>query len=209
MKCFLIRKSRIVAAVNFSILGFLVAVSMTIGSVAGVFSPDNEQPIISFPTDERVMYITVNVYEFTDVDALHTALDSRKATLFISEEFEAKYPEKLKYLAQEGYTIGILLDDVREKNKSEIHNIIAARIERMAHIIGKNSELVRFNHNRYDGGIIEIIRNVGLYPVQWAANDTDESFSQGDIVLLTGQTDIEKFFIKTDADGFKYRSVNV
>lgn len=208
LKCFYILKSRGVAVFSLVILGVIAIIILITGGIKGAHATSSTAPITDFKTEYNEACITVNVYEFTDLDGLMSKLGTRKATFFISEEYMERFPDKVRTLSDTGHDIGILLSDMNNMSDNEINNTLAHRVEIMARAIGRNTRLVRFNHNRYDTVVIDAVYAVGLVPVQWSADDTDERFSAGDIILVTGEVNIQNFFGKAEADGFSFKTVS-
>ena len=208
LKCFYILRSRALAIFNLVILGIIALIILITGGVKGALATSQTLPVTTFTPQNKEVSITVNVYEFTDLDGLIDKFGTRKATFFISEEYAERFPDKVRILAEAGYDTGILLGEMTGMKKNEINNILAYRIESMARITGRNTAIVRFNHNRYDTDLLNAVYAVGLTPVQWSADDTDERFSAGDIILMTGEVNIQKFFGKTEADGFSFKAVS-
>lgn len=208
LKCFYILKSRTVAILNLVILGVIALIILVTGGVKDARATSSTAPITDFETECNEVCITVNVYEFTDLDRLVSKLGSRKATFFISEEYTERFPDNVRVLAEKGHDIGILLGDMNDMLNSEINTILAHRVEIMASVIGRNTQLVRFNHNRYNANVLDTVYNVNLVPVQWSADDTDENFSAGDIILMTGEVNIQNFLGKAEADGFSFKTVS-
>jgi hypothetical protein len=208
LKCFYILKSRSVAILNLVILGVIAFAILITGGVKGALATTSTTPITDFKTEHNEVSITVNVYEFTDLEGMMSKLGTRKATFFISEEYMERFPDKVRMLSDTGQDIGILLGDMRTMSDNEINNVLASRVEHMAQIIGRNTEITRFNHNRYNTDILHAVYAVGLVPVQWSADDTDERFSAGDIILMTGEVNTQSFFGKAEADGFNFKTVS-
>lgn len=208
LKCFYILKSRNVTIVNLVILGLVALAILVSSGVKGALAMSEAVPITCFETEKNEACITVNVYEFTDVEGLIGKLDGRKVTFFISEEYQETHPDKVRLLAEKGYDTGLLLSAMSGMNKSEINNILAHRIEHMARITDRNTDIVRFNHNRYDDAVVQAVYDVGLVPVQWSADDTDDNFSKGDIILMTGEVNTENFMGKAEAQGLSFVTVS-
>lgn len=208
LKSFYILKSRTVTIAYLTILGFIALAILVSSGVKGALAMSGAVPVTCFETEKKEVSITVNVYEFTDAEGILDKLDGRKATFFISEEYQETHPDKVKLIADTGHDIGLLLSSMSGMTKSEVNNLLAHRVERMARITGKNTYIVRFNHNRYDDDSLQTIYDVGLLPVQWSADDTDDNFTKGDIILMTGEVNTEKFLLKTEADGFSFITVS-
>lgn len=189
-------------------LALVAVVTLNISFDNGtVMSLPYRDPITGIMTDERKTAFSVNVYENTDIDYLLEALGDTKVTFFVSEAFENLRGVKVTLIASLGHEIGILEDGMRGKTRKEVNDRLAERVERISFLTGKPCELVRFNNNSFDTNCVDAVFRLGLYPVQWATDDTAESFSPGDIILVTGESDIEEFIHKITADGYTLSTV--
>lgn len=208
MKCIIVRKRSFVLVINI-ILAVLVVSALSLSdAVKSVMADIHRNPITSFETDENKICLSVNVYENTDIDRLLKAFGKAKATFFVSEAFQELYGEKVTEIAARGHTVGILEDGMKNKTRNEIYDRLAQRIERLSFLTGVNADLVRFNNNSFDTNCVDAVFSLGLFAVQWATDDTAEYFSEGDIILVTGESDVENFIKKTAVDGFEAVTVD-
>ncbi len=206
MRCIIIRKRRILTIFNI-IIALTVAVSLGI-TVIAVERSDAEGlvPIRRVDTKSEVVALTVNVYECDDTKDYLSIFKNVKATFFISEAFQETYPEKVKEISENGHSIGILLDCNKSYTKNELYDILSVRIERMARIIGKNVDAIRFNSEKCNRAAVKNIYSLGLLMVQWSDNADD--FSKGDILLISDPLSVEKIIKKTAAEGFTTATVD-
>ncbi len=208
MTCLILRKRKIIAILNI-IIAITVAVSLGITVVAKELRDSKgEAPVSSIDVNENAVMLTVNVYENTNTEVLLDGFADTKATFFISEAFQEKYPEKVQKIAEKGHSIGIMEDDMKALSCNEIYDRLAVRIERLARITNKNIDIVRFDSDGYDVNCIKSIYSVGLLPVQWSADDTEKSFSQGDIVLIKNEKNIDSLVRKIAANGYETKTVD-
>lgn len=206
---FLVFKKRNIITV-FSILltvTFLITTFCFV-AVKSVTASVHKMPVTSVKTEENKVALSVNVYENTDIDAVLEALNDTKATFFISEEFEFLHGDKVKQLIADGHTIGILEDKLTDKTDREINDRMAERIEKISYLTGKNCQLVRFKSDSYDTESIKAVYSLGLYPVQWSTDDTTENVAPGDIILITGESEVKDFIKKITDDGFETTTVD-
>lgn len=188
------------------IIALTVAVSLGITVIAvGIDEGERPVPITSVSTQKDEVALTVNVYEYTDVDAYLGIFKNAKATFFISEEFQETCPEKVKLIIEKGHSIGILEKD-EKVSKNELYDRLAIRIERMARITGKNTDLIRVDEDYCDESVIKNIYSIGLLPVQWSKDDDD--FSRGDIILIADIKMAEEAIKKSAADGIETVTVD-
>lgn len=205
MRCIIIKKGR-----NFTV--FNIIISLTVAVLLGftvIAAERNRETgamaVTSVNTEDYKVALTVNVYEYTDVEAYLDVFKKAKATFFISEAFQETCPEKVKLIIEKGHSIGILEKD-EKVSKNELYDRLAIRIERMARITGKNTDLIRVDEEDCDESVIKNIYSIGLLPVQWSEDDAD--FSQGDIVLIKDIRTAEEAIKKSAADGLEAVAVD-
>ena len=205
MRCIIIKKGR-----NFTV--FNIIISLTVAVLLGftvIAAERNRETgamaVTSVNTEDYKVALTVNVYEYTDVEAYLEVFKKAKATFFISEDFQEICPEKVKLIIEKGHSIGILEKD-EKVSKNELYDRLAIRIERMARITGKNTDLIRVDEEDCEEYVIKNIYSIGLIPVQWSEDDTD--FSQGDIVLIKDIRTAEEAIKKSAADGLEVVTVD-
>ena len=205
MRCIIIKKGR-----NFTV--FNIIISLTVAVLLGftvIAAERNRETgamaVTSVNTEDYKVALTVNVYEYTDVEAYLDVFKKAKATFFISEEFQETCPEKVVKIFESGHSIGILENDVNI-SKNELYDRLAIRIERMARITGKNTDLIRVDEEDCEESVVKNIYSIGLVPVQWS--EDDEDFSQGDIVLIKDIRTAEEAIKKSAADGLEAVTVD-
>lgn len=208
MKFLVIKKRNIIFTFSIFFVTLIVFSLFSAVDVTSVMSAIHRDPITSVETEENKVALSVNVYENTDVDFLLEAFGGTNATFFVSEAFQELHAQKVREITAHGHTVGILEDNMRDKTRKEINDRIAARIERLSFLTGNNTDLVRFNNNSFDTNCIDAIFSLGLYPVQWSTDDTAENFSSGDIILITGESEVAEFIQKITADGFETSTVD-
>ena len=205
MRSIIIRKNSIFT-VLYIIIALTVAVLIGIAVIAFCGSDTTKtMAITSVGTENSQVALTVNVYEYTDVGAYLDVFKKAKATFFISEDFQETCPEKVKLIIEKGHSIGILEKD-EKVSKNELYDRLAIRIERMARITGKNTDLIRVDEEDCEEYVIKNIYSIGLIPVQWS--EDDEDFSQGDIVLIKDIRTAEEAIKKSAADGLEAVTVD-
>lgn len=205
---FVLKKRNIITA--FSILLTIIFLITTFGLSATESATVlvNEMPVTRVRTKDNKVALSVNVYENTDIDAVLTALGDAKATFFISEEFEFLHGDKVRQLISDGHTVGILEVKLTDNTDNEINDRMAERIEKLSFLTGKNCQLVRFNSDAFDRKCINAVSALALHTVQWSTDDTTEKVQSGDIILITGESEIKDFIKKITDDGFKTTTVD-
>lgn len=205
MRCIIIKKGR-----NFTV--FNIIISLTVAVLLGftvIAAERNRETgamaVTSVNNVDSKVALTVNVYEYTDIEAYLELFRKEKATFFISEAFQEICPEKVVKILESGHSIGILENDINI-SKNELYDRLATRIERMARITGKNTDLIRVDEEDCEESVIKNIYSIGLIPVQWSEDDAD--FSQGDIVLIKDIRTAEEAIKKSAADGLEVVTVD-
>ncbi len=202
MRCIVMKKTQVFLILNIILLSLLIYFSFSFATTF-VMASKNYVPITGVEIEDNRIALTVNVYEDTDIESFIENSGKTPITFFISEAFESRYPERVKHITDSGHTIGILLQSMKNKTRQEVYDTVAQRIESLVHITGENTNLVRFDYNEYDNNCVKAVFSIGLFGVQWAADDSSDYFSAGDIILLTGERNIEEFTGEIITDGFE------
>ncbi len=206
---YIMLKKRNILAVMIILIATIVTPTLFFTpGIKAVMSTLRQDPITSVSTEEEKVALSINVRKNTDIDYYLDILGETKATFFISEDFEVSNGEKVIEIARLGHDIGLLEDNLKGKTRKEINDRLAQRIERIAFLTKKNCDLVRFDNNSFDSNCVDAVFSLGLYPVQWSTDDTAENFSSGDIILVTGESEINDFIKKTTADGYEITTVD-
>lgn len=160
-------------------------------------------PIMCVENHEKEVALTYNLNQYSDIDYILGSLKETKATFFVDESTLLYKPDKIKEMRLKGHEVGILRSDLKNRTQQEIYDIIADTIEEFSYISEENSDLVRFEMNNYDSNAVKAIFSLGLFPVQWSTDGTVGNYSEGDIILITDDTDIPTLLKKINADGLK------
>lgn len=205
---FVLKKRNIIIAFSFLLTVTFFITTICFIAVKSVTASVHKMPVTNVKTEENKVALSVNVYENTDIDTVLTALGDAKATFFISEEFEFLHGDMVRQLISDGHTVGILEVKLTDKTDNEINDRMAERIEKLSFLTGKNCQLVRFNNDGFDRRCINAVSALGLHTVQWSTDDTTENIQSGDIILITGESEIKDFIKKITNDGFKTTTVD-
>ncbi|MCQ2485136.1 MAG: hypothetical protein MJ168_07360 [Clostridia bacterium] len=160
-------------------------------------------PITCVENHSREVALTYNLHPCSDIDFILSELGDTTITFFADESTLLFQPQKIKAIRSKGHEVGILRSDLKGRTQQEIFDIIADTIEEFSFISEKNNELVRFEMNLYDSNAVRAVFTLGLYPVQWSTDSTVGNYTEGDIILITDDTDIGKLLEKINADGLK------
>lgn len=185
------------------ILALIVTDFSTRTTIKNAMASRAHIPITCVENHSHEVALTYNLYPCTDVDFILNELGETAITFFTDESTLLCQPEKIKAIRSKGHEVGILRGDLKGRTQQEIYDIIADTIEEFSFITEKNSELVRFEMNLYDSNAVKAIFTLGLYPVQWSTDSTVGNYSEGDIILITDDTDISELLKKINADGLR------
>lgn len=201
MMCLVMKKSRMITVLGIVIV-ITLAVSSAIAAVVNLIgNPHSSVSAQMIEENKNSVMMTVNVYGSTDTDVLLRIFRDTEVIFFISEDFCEKFPLKVKSIAQSGYQIGILEEDMSDLTRNEVYDRLAVRIERMARLIGKNTYMVRLVQNDAEEETVKLIASLGLLPVQWTKDGEDDRIRGGDIILADEKS-AENLLKKISAEGF-------
>ncbi len=207
MMCLVIKKSRMITVLGIVIV-ITFAVSSAIAAVVNLISnPHSTVSAQMIEKNKNSVMMTVNVYENTDTDVLLSIFRDTDVIFFISEDFCERFPLKVKSIAQSGYQIGILEEDISNLTRNEVYDRLAVRIERMARITGKNTYMVRLAQSDAEEETVKLISSLGLLLLQWTKDGADGRIRGGDIILADEKS-AENLLKKISAEGFKMISAD-
>ncbi len=148
-------------------------------AIVGVSASARQLPIYSVQRDNKAVSLTFdaawgNEYTQTLIDTLNKY--GVKATFFLVGQWVDKYPESVKALADAGMEIGNHSDThphmakLSEKQIIDEASLCSGKIES---ITGQEVKLFRCPYGEYDDEVIDTLRNMGLYPIQWDVDSLD------------------------------------
>lgn len=207
MMCLVMKKSRIITVLSIVIVITLAVSSATAVVVNLIVNPHSTVSAQMIEKNKNSVMMTVNVYGYTDTDALMRAFKDTDVVFFISEDFFERFPLKVKSITENGYQIGIFEEDISNLTRNEVYDRLALRIERMARVTGKNTYMVRLAQSDADEKTVNLILSLGLLPLQWTKEGADDRIRGGDIILADEKS-AENLLKKISAEGFEIISVD-
>lgn len=206
MKCLVIKKRSIILILKITAVILTV---LNLGSAAA-HAMESIEPITSVITENKKVALTVEPGSPDEVAQILYTLDSEniRATFFLTDDFFGTYPECARELSDSGNCVGILLDGAEMKETKHINDLLAEDIELLAAATGKNAKYVRFRDNVFDSSASAAVYSVGLIPVQWAADESADSYGCGDIILVTDCESLGSVVKRLKANGYNFFTLN-
>lgn len=170
--------------IRFGIVVLICAVFLIINGLYNikslpVFNQNKELPIYSVGTEEKKASITIDAAwgdEFT-VNILDT-LDEYdvKATFFLVEFWAEDYPHQVKEIHKRGHEIGnhsSTHPDFTTLSKEEMTQEITTTDEKITELTGVKPSVFRPPYGAYNNSVIETLRNLDYYTIQWDIDSLD------------------------------------
>ncbi len=157
-------------------------------AIVGVSASARQLPIYSVQRDNKAVSLTFdaawgNEYTQTLIDTLNKY--GVKATFFLVGQWVDKYPESVKALADAGMEIGNHSDThphMAKLSAKQIIDEVSLCSGKIENITGQEVKLFRCPYGEYDDEVIETLRNMGIYPIQWDVDSLDwKDLSASDI----------------------------
>lgn len=198
---------------NFYISFFILAVVLILNfsalhTVKDAMASQRHVPITCVQRNDNIVALTCNLTSDSNIELILEKLGTNKATFFISQDYIHENPDTVKEIINKGHTIGLLESQLKNMERNSIFDLMSERIEETTQITGVNCNLIRIEHNRYDGESINAILSIGLYPVQWSTDSSADDFSSGDIILINEECDYERLFANIEKNGCKTTTVD-
>ncbi len=151
----------------------------TAKQVVATISQPREIPIYYVDTKEKVCAISFdaawgNEQTATLLDILEE--NNVKTTFFLVKQWVDKYPESVKEIAAKGHDIGnhsSTHPHMAQLSAAEQKEEIAACNEAIRALIGKSPTLFRAPYGEYDDQLVENLRAMDIYCVQWNIDSLD------------------------------------
>lgn len=161
-------------------------------------------PIYSVQRDNKCVSLTFDAaWGNEDTQTLIDILGEYdvKATFFVVGEWVDKYPESVKALADAGHEIMTHSDDhahFSQLTSEQIVSNLNTSCDKIEAITGVRPTLFRPPYGEYDDHVIETVRGMDIYPIQWSVDSLDwkeipateiysrvtKNIASGDIVLF-------------------------
>lgn len=140
---------------------------------------DRELPIYSVETELPQIALTFDAAwgnedtrQIMDILAKHDI----KVTFFMTGGWVEKYPEDVKYIAQQGHDLANHSENhknMSQLTKEEIKNELMTVHKKVKELTGIEMTLFRPPYGDYDNDVINTAKENGYYPIQWDIDSLD------------------------------------
>ena len=138
-----------------------------------------KMPIYRVKMDENKIGLTINCTE--NMDNISNILDTLSkmkvsATFFVTGDVVSKYPDEIKKIISNGNEIGNMCNhyaSLKNKSKDEIKNEIEECSNKIASVIGKNTDLLRIPYGEYNNSILEVAESQNMKTIHWNIDPLD------------------------------------
>ncbi len=99
-----------------------------------------------------------------------------KVTFFMTGGWVEKYPEDVRYIAQQGHELGNHSENHKNMSrldKAKIKSELQTVHDKVKKLTGKDMTLFRPPYGDYNNDVIEVADSMGYYPIQWDINSLD------------------------------------
>ena len=182
MKVFILTRKRLAVIGTALALLLCVGIFRIAGSDAGAVTANAGErriPIYSVDTNEKKVSISFDAaWGNEQTKTLLDTLDKYqvKATFFLVGDWVRKYPDDVKAIAKAGHDVGnhsdthpymtqISIDKMREEMENCSNEI--------QKLIGKKPTLFRPPYGDYDNNVVDTVRSLDMYCVQWDVDSLD------------------------------------
>ena len=198
------------------------------GSSVTAFASNKNLPIYCTEQKEKIASLSFDAaWGAEDTTQLIDILSryNVKATFFVVGDWVDKYPNKVKELAAAGHEIQNHSDKnphMPQLSKEKIAEEIKKCNDKIETLTGKRPILFRAPYGDYNNSLLEVLKNQGMYCIQWDVDSLDwrdktadqiydrvtKKATNGSIILFhnaaknTPQA-LPKIIEKLQADGFK------
>lgn len=158
--------------------------------LAPVSTSSRSLPIYCVDTTEKVVSLGINcAWSNTDIDQILKTLSDNnvKATFFILGEWCKKYPDSVKSIAAAGHEIashGYSHRNMTSLDSGEITLEVAKSMDILEKTSNKKPTLLRPPSGDYNNRVIDTIRALGYFPIQWDVDTLDWKGLTCDEMLL-------------------------
>lgn len=179
---FIILTKRSVLLIALCVLLAAASASIGLNSVSravATASTERVIPIYSVDTKDKVCSISFDAaWGNEQTDNLLETLDEYevKTTFFLVGNWAKKYPESVKKIAEKGHDVGNHSSThahmpalSADKMKAEINECN----ERIKKLTGKSPTLFRPPYGDYDNNVVNTVKSMDMYPVQWNIDSLD------------------------------------
>lgn len=181
MKIYLLsRKLLLEISLVFVVLASVFIANNEVGEkIQSVFNTKKELPIYYVDTDEKKIAISFDAAWGTD----HTGnildiLDKYdiKTTFFLVDFWATKHPDMVKEIDKRGHEVqnhSTTHPKMTELSKEDMIKEVKTTEESIEKIIGKKSNLFRPPFGDYNDELINTLKEIGYYTIQWDVDSLD------------------------------------
>lgn len=173
---------------------------------------DRQLPIYCVKTDEKKVALSFDAAwgnEDTMILMDILAKYNIKVTFFMTGGWVNKYPEDVKYIAEQGHDLGNHSLSHKEMSKlsvSEIKQELQTVHDKVKELTGIEMDLFRPPYGDYDNEVITTAQDVGYFTVQWDVDSLDWKDYGADSIVKTvcSHKNLKKGSIILMHNGAKY-----
>lgn len=151
---------------------------------------EKKVPIYFVETDEAKLGISFDAAwgcERTEKILAELKQYDVKATFFLTNIWLEDYPEMAKKIAADGHEIAmhsVSHPHMNSLSKEEMIQELQGNAQMIQEITGYEPVLFRFPFGEYNNQAIDVVQELGYYPIQWSIDSLDwkETLSKDDIV---------------------------
>lgn len=140
---------------------------------------DRELPIYCVETDKKVVALSFDAAwgnEDTRVLMDILAKYNVKVTFFMTGGWVEKYPEDVKYIAEQGHDLGnhsLTHPEMSKLTTDQIREELLAVHNKVKELTGIEMELFRPPYGDYDNEVVTTAAELGYYTIQWDVDSLD------------------------------------
>ncbi len=160
-----------------------------------VFTPTRLLPIYSVDTSKKQIALGINcAWDNGDISDILKTLEEKqvKATFFVLGEWCDKYPESVVEISKAGHEIGSHSNSHTSLDllgADDIKKEVTVSMDKIQKLTGKKAELLRPPSGAYSDAAIQIIYDMGYFPIQWDCDSIDwKGLTEDEIISrITGK----------------------
>ncbi len=140
---------------------------------------DRELPIYCVETDKKQVALSFDAAwgnEDTQILMDILAKYNVKVTFFMTGEWVEKFPEDVKYIAEQGHDLGnhsMSHPQMSKLSEAEIREELQAVHDKVKELTGIEMDLFRPPYGDYDNELITTATDMGYYTIQWDVDSLD------------------------------------
>jgi len=152
---------------------------------------DRQLPIYCVKTDKKQVALSFDAAwgnEDTKVLMDILAKYNVKVTFFMTGEWVEKYPEDVKYIAEQGHDLGnhsMTHPQMSKLSEAKIREEIQTVHDKVKELTGIEMELFRPPFGDYDNEVITTLADMGYYTIQWDVDSLDWKDYGVDAIIKT------------------------